>query len=188
VERGFKSWCEQRSLELRKELGRRTTDPLDPHELAKHLKLRVRTVNEIEGVSKETRSALGADGAGWSAVTLELPNCKLIVLNDTHSERRQSSDLTHELAHHLLEHRPSELDVSEAGHLMLESYSRKDEEEADWLSGCLLLPRPALLHIKRHMRDEEVAAETYMVSRAMLKYRLDVSGVNYQLRKHLRAR
>lgn len=69
---------------------------------------------------------------------------------------------------------------------MLESYSRKDEEEADWLSGCLLLPRPALMHIKRRMVDEEAVAEHYMVSRAMLKYRLDVSGVNYQYRRGAR--
>lgn len=184
-ERGFKSWCEHQSLELRRQLGQRQFDPLDPRALAAHLKIDVWTASDVRSVSTEAREALAADDAGWSAVTLEFPQQqrKLIILNQTHSLRRQSSDLTHELAHHLCGHRPSSLEVSEEGLLMLETYSRKDEEEADWLSGCLLLPRPVLIHIKRRFADEEAAAEAYMVSRAMLKYRLDVTGVNYQLKR-----
>jgi len=184
-ERGCKSWCEQRSLELRRQLGLGHTDPLDTRALAAHLKIRVCTARDVRGLSTEARKALEADDAGWSAVTLEFPQQqrKLIILNQRHSLRRQSSDLTHELSHHLCGHRPSSLEVSEEGLLMLETYSRKDEEEADWLSGCLLLPRPVLMHIKCRFVDEDAAAEAYLVSRAMLKYRLDVSGVNYQLRR-----
>ena len=184
-ERGFKSWCEQRSLELRRQLDLRHTDPVDTWALAAHLKIRVCTASDIKDLSAEARKALEADDAGWWAVTLEFPEQqrKLIILNQTHSLRQQSSDLTDELSHHLCEHRPFSLEVSEEGLLMLETYSRKDEEEADWLSGCLLLPRPALMHIKHRFADENAAAESYLVSRAMLKYRLDVSGVNYQLRR-----
>lgn len=184
-ERGFKSWCEHQSLDLRRQLGQRQIDPLDPRALAAHLKIQVWTASDVKGLSTGARSALEAADAGWSAVTLEFPQQqrKLIILNQTHSLRRRSSDLTHELAHHLCGHRPSSLEVSEEGLLMLETYSRKDEEEADWLAGCLLLPRPALMHIKRRFADDDAAAETYMVSRAMLKYRLDVTGVNYQSRR-----
>jgi Zn-dependent peptidase ImmA (M78 family) len=188
-ERGFKTWCEQQSVELRGRLGLRPFDPLDPRALASHLKIRVCTANEVPGVSDKSRQALAAEDAGWSAVTLEFQELqrKLIILNQTHSLRRQSSDLTHEIAHHLCEHHPTAMQMSKEGVLLLETYSRKDEEEADWLSGCLLLPRPALMHIKRQIEDEEAAAEHYMVSRAMLKYRLDVSGVNYQHRRGARA-
>jgi Zn-dependent peptidase ImmA (M78 family) len=73
--------------------------------------------------------------------------------------------------------------LSKEGVLLLETHSRKDEEEADWLSGCLLLPRPALLYIKRRMTDEEEICQHYIVSQAMLKYRLEISGVNYQYRR-----
>lgn len=139
----------------------------------------------MKGVSAASQRALAAPESGWSAVTLELPQeqLKLIILNDTHSLARQSSDLTHELAHHLCGHAPSSLEVSQEGLMMLESYSRKDEEEADWLSGCLLLPRPALMHIKRNIADERSAVSEYMVSVAMLRYRLDVTGVNYHYRR-----
>lgn len=148
-DRGFKSWCEQRSLELRRQLDLRHTDPVDTWALAAHLKIRVCTASDIKGLSAEARSA----------VTLEFPQQqrKLIILNQTHSLRQQSSDLTHELSHHLCGHRPFSLEVSEEGLLMLETYSRKDEEEADWLSGCLLLPRPALMHIKHRFADENAA-------------------------------
>jgi hypothetical protein len=95
------------------------------------------TASDIKGLSAEARKALEANDAGWSAVRLEFPQQqrKLIILNQTHSLRQQSSDLTHELSHHLCGHRPFSLEVSEEGLLMLETYSRKDEEEADWLSG-----------------------------------------------------
>lgn len=181
-ERGFKSWCERLSLELRKELGHRPADPLDPHSLANHLGIAVLTTKDFPELSEASRKALEAPDAGWSAVTLDGPSSKLIIVNHTHSIRRQSSDLMHEIAHHLLEHKPSGVEVSQEGLLILETYSRKQEEEADWLAGCLLLPRPALVHIHRRINDHEAAAERYVVSLAMLKYRLDVSGVNYQFR------
>lgn len=163
----------------------RATDPLDPRALASHLSINVCRADEVKGVSEKARQALAAPDAGWSAITLEFPGSekKLIILNQTHSLRRQSSDLTHELAHHLCGHTPAAMQVSKEGLLMLETYSRNDEEQADWLSGCLLLPRPALMYIKRRMSDEETAASAYMVSTAMLKYRLSVTGVNYQVRR-----
>ena len=146
------------------------------------------TANEVPGISDKSRLVLAAEDSGWSAVTLEFQELqrKLIILNQMHSLRRQSSDLMHEIAHHLCGHKPAAMQMSKEGVLMLETYSRKDEEEADWLSGCLLLPRPALMYIKRRMSDEEAICEHYMVSRAMLKYRLDVSGVNYQHRRQAR--
>jgi hypothetical protein len=183
-ERGFKTWCEKLSLDLRKQLGKGAISPLDPRELALHLKIRVLRADEIQGLTAESLAALGAPDSGWSAVTLDLPpnKRKLILLNHTHSEARQSSDLMHELAHHLCNHSPAAFAATEEGHMMLENYSKKDEEEADWLAGCLLLPRPALVHIKRRVPDLVIAAEQYIVSLAMLKYRLDITGVNYQFK------
>lgn len=65
---------------------------------------------------------------------------------------------------------------------MLESYDHQQEEQADWLSGCLLLPRDALVHIKKRRIETSAAAKQYGVSVAMLRYRMGVSGVNYQFR------
>lgn len=147
-----------------------------------HFGIAVCTTEDFRELSADARRDLDHRDAGWSAVTLDTGHAKMIIINFTHSQRRRSSDAMHELAHHILEHKPSEIEVSTEGLLMLESYSRKQEEEADWLAGCLLLPRPALIHIRKRIQDYEQAAEQYAVSMAMLKYRLDVSGVNYQFR------
>ncbi|MEF8699261.1 MAG: ImmA/IrrE family metallo-endopeptidase [Candidatus Accumulibacter sp. UW20] len=179
-ERGFKSWCERRSLEIRQLLGLEHADPLPAHDLAQHLRIRVRTTADFPALSDKARMALAKDTSGWSAVTLEYERAKLIVLNDTHSLGRQSSDLMHELAHHILEHRPSEVAVSQEGLLVLHNYNRSQEEEADWCAASLLLPRPALVFVKKHLPELEEAAQHFRVSLAMLRYRLHVTGVNYQ--------
>jgi len=57
---------------------------------------------------------------------------------------------------------------------------KQQEAEADWLAGCMLLPRDALVTIKQRRIAPEDAAQVYGVSRAMLKYRLAITGVNYQ--------
>ena len=161
-------------------LGLRQEDPLLAHDLARHLRIRVRTTADFPSLSSDARLALARDGSGWSAVTLECGDAKLIVLNDTHSLGRQSSDLMHELAHHILEHRPSEVAVSQEGLLVLHNYDRSQEEQADWCAASLLLPRPALVFVKKRLPELEEAAKHFRVSLAMLRYRLDVTGVNYQ--------
>ena len=65
--------------------------------------------------------------------------------------------------------------------MLLKNYDKLQEMEADWLAGCLLLPREALLHIKRSALDDSAAAQIYGVSVQMLTYRLSTSGVNRQL-------
>jgi len=180
-ERGFKTWCERLSLEKRRELGAAAKSPLDPRSLATNLQIKVWTLEEVPRLSAKTIKTLKDDpSSGWSAATICVDKRSVIILNSSHSPGRQSSDLMHELSHLILDHTPSALDVTSAGILMMHSYDRKQEAEADWLASCLLLPREALVHIKRRMPNLEEAARDYGVSMAMLRYRLDVSGVNYQ--------
>jgi Zn-dependent peptidase ImmA (M78 family) len=104
----------------------------------------------------------------------------LVILNSSHSAARQASDLTHELAHRIRGHEAQEVEVTEAGLMMLSSYDKAQEEEADWLSGCLLLPREALIGIKRRGLEDALAAAEYGVSTRMLGYRLAMTGVKRQ--------
>jgi len=64
--------------------------------------------------------------------------------------------------------------------MMLKSYDKIYEEEADWLSSCLLLPREALVDIKRRGMSDAEAAEDFGVSVRMLSYRMAMTGVNRQ--------
>jgi len=182
-ERGFKSWCEKYSTDTRIELGLESHSPLDAWVLAKRLRVRVLTPNDIT-LDTVTRNILlrndGTTPSCWSAVTVVVGEKVVVVLNSSHSAARQASDLTHELAHRIRGHVAEEVEVTPEGLLLLKRYDQVQEEEADWLSGCLLLPRDALMAIKRQKLDDVEAAARYGVSQKMLSYRMAMTGVNRQ--------
>jgi hypothetical protein len=183
-ERGFKTWCERYSAAKRKELGLKPTDPLDPRQLAANLGIRVWRVDEVPGITKDMLEVLlrndGVTPSCWSAVTVVVGSKVVVILNTSHSSGRQSSDLMHELAHRIREHKAQDVAISPSGLMFLRDYDKVQEEEADWLSGCLLLPREALISIKRRRLEAQDAAVTFGVSQRMLTYRLAMTGVNRQ--------
>ena len=181
--RGFKTRCENLAQSVRVDLGLKTSDPLPASELAAYLGVNVITPVDIPGMSGELLEVLLVDEAqGWSALTVSDSKSTLVIYNPRHSDGRQSSDVTHELAHVLLRHSPSVLMFAPDGTWALRSYDKPQEEEAGWLSGCLLLPRPALLSIARAGRSPQAAAADYGVSQVLLKYRTDMTGVTRQVR------
>jgi Zn-dependent peptidase ImmA (M78 family) len=183
-ERGFKSWCEKVALQQRRELELAPTDPLDARALAKHLEVLVWLAGEVPGLEGEALRILTRDDAdSWSAVTICTGAKDLIILNPTHSAARQASDITHELSHIIIGHEPARVDVTEDGLLILNTYNKTQEDEAKWLSSCLLLPRPALLLIRARRIDLGVAANLYGVSLQMLTYRMNVLGLSKTLRR-----
>jgi hypothetical protein len=99
----------------------------------------------------------------------------------TKSEQRRgrtASDLMHELAHLIIGHSPGRVDIRAEGALMLNTFERQQEDEANWLAGCRLLPREALLWIRREGFDVPTAARHFTVSIDMLQYRIRVTGVS----------
>lgn len=183
-DRGFKSWCEKVSEGFRKDLGLKVTDPLDAWLLAKELGIVVWTPEAIPGLDSATLKQLTrTDPSSWSAATICWDSQELIILNSQHSKARQSSDLMHEMSHLIIGHPPARADIDETGFLMLSSYDKKQEEEANWLAGTLLLPRAALLHILISRMDEETAASRYNASRDMLQWRKNVTGAALQAKR-----
>lgn len=157
--------------------------PLDPWKLAANQGIRVWTPTEVAGLSAEHLQVLlrkDDQPSCWSAVTVVVESKILVILNSTHPRGRQANDLTHELAHRILKHKPQEMDVTADGIMMLKSYDKVQEDEADWLSSCLLLPRDALVSIKNRRLNADHAAVEYGVSKKMLNYRLAMSGVKKQ--------
>jgi Zn-dependent peptidase ImmA (M78 family) len=181
--RGFKSWCETISVQHRRALRLTPVDRLDAVALAASLKIEVRSVDEVPGLDAHTVAALAAEDGSWSAITLTNGVKTVVILNSGRSQGRSASDLMHELAHIIIGHIPGRIDITEDGALILNTYERQQEDEANWLAGSLLLPRDALLWIRRQRWDDETAARHYGVSVAMLQYRFNVTGVDYQLRR-----
>lgn len=180
--RGFKTWCEKTAAQHRHGLGLQPRDPLDSVALAQSLGVEVHSLDEVPALDDESRQILLADSGGWSAVTLTNGRKSVVILNSAHSAARSASDLMHELAHLLIGHKAGRIDITEDGALILNTFDRSQEEEANWLAGCLLLPREALLWILRQKLEPEAAAQQYGASLAMFNYRLNVTGARQQVR------
>ena len=182
MRRGFKAWCEKTAGDYRQALGVPPTAALDPNRLAAHLGLRVTTPERIPTLSETSRrQLLEIDPDSWSAVTLVRNDSGLVILNSAHSEARQRSSLAHELAHILLNHASDQTHLSELGLLFRRSFDREQEQEANWLAGCLLVPRDGLLKARLRTRSENALAARFGVSTSMISWRLRTTGVLRQV-------
>src|SRR5512134_871422 len=95
---------ELRALGLREFAGlRRDDEPLDPFDLAYYARIMVLDVNQVAGLSEETKQHLLNDGSGnWSGGTASknLPNgWRLVILNPTHGAQRMNATLMEEICH-----------------------------------------------------------------------------------------
>jgi Zn-dependent peptidase ImmA (M78 family) len=182
LRRGFKSQCERRSAEIRKSLGLTPDAPLRGMSLAPLVGATVWNESEVEGLPSEDLVQLTqTDKNSWSAFTLRIGANHLVVYNSSQSPPRINSVIMHELAHITLGHELHDAHLSESGHLVPSNYNQEQEDEADWLGGTLLLPRPALLKIRRQGMQELQAMQHYQASEEMLKWRIRMTGVDHQL-------
>jgi hypothetical protein len=181
VQRGFKTQCERTATSIRDELDLSAIEPLDPRALANHLEVPVHPISCLRGagVAAAVRHVRSGERKVLSAMTI-FPNYprphRVVLYNDANTPGRQNSDITHELAHGLLLHDPRHPIVSGC-----RDYNKAEEDEAAWLSGCLLIPRAAALHIARTGSPEHVAAEKYGVSADMVRFRVNATGARKQV-------
>lgn len=180
--RGFKSQCERRATEFRKQLGLEPTSPLTASELAQMLDVTVWSINDIQDLPNEDSLVLNdADDDSWAALTLRIGSDNLVVYKPVLSVGRQNSVVMHELAHITLGHQLAEACVFEDGSLAPGNFSQDQEDEADWFAGTLLLPRVALLSIRRRGLTNATACDEFSVSESMLTWRFRMTGVDYQI-------
>lgn len=181
LDRGFKAWAERTSTGLRKELGLNSCDTLSPKDLAECLGVRLCTPHDIPGVPTVVLSQLlEKDPWGWSAVSQVVKGKHLVIYNPRHSAGRQASDIMHELAHIILDHAPGKLIMSQDGTMVMRSYDRKQEEEANWLGWSILLPREALVNAARLGLSLVQTAERYGVTKDLVEFRRRMTGVGAQ--------
>lgn len=180
--RGFKTRCENTAIQIRSHLGLKDTDPLPAREVAKYLDVFIWDLDNVPGLPGETLHHLqSSEGDEWSAVAVRSGTKDIIVLNPSHSVARQANDLMHELAHIILNHKPSQVTVSDSTGIGFRTFDRRQEAEADWLGACLLLPRSAIAASHRQNMDIEAAADYFGVSKDLYKYRVRITGVERQL-------
>ena len=175
LRRGFKSEAERIAKQVRAELELNGSQPVAPETLANLLGIEIRAGDELIPRARFVELDQIQRGA-FSACTLRPSNGRIVVVyNPLSSHSRRTSDLAHELAHILLDHKLSQ--IERLGDITFLSCDQTQEEEAAWLSGCLLLPRALLLAEVRRGSDAKTIAKRYRVSEKMAQYRLNVTGV-----------
>lgn len=179
MKRGFKSECESTATAVRAEVGLHPHAPLNSRDLAQHLEIPVHPLSALDGNGVATAiSHVHKNSTVLSAMTIfpDWPRRhRVIVYNDANSGARQNSDIAHELSHGLLLHEPRGAIVNGC-----RDYARSEEDEAAWLSGCLLVPRAAAVAIAMAGTPMGVAAVEYGVSTQMMTYRVNSTGARRQ--------
>lgn len=182
LERGFKAWAERTASAVRKQFGLPPTGPLDPRRLAEKLGVRIVSPHDYTDLEPDVKAQLlQRDPGGWSAATLVVGETAIVVFNPTNAPGRQASDIIHELAHVMLGHDPATVVFSEDGQMATRTFDQRQEDEANWLGWTLLLPRDALLAARRKRMAKAEIAQAYGVSETLVRYRLRVTGVEFQM-------
>lgn len=178
MRRGFKADAERKAQEVRTEMGLGAEDPLDCVDLAKHVGAEVRRADELTTIEKLEALEEIQPGA-FSACTFTIDDRHVIVYSPLGSHGRHQSDIAHEAAHILLEHRVKQ--VEQVGGLSFFTCDPDEEQEANWLAGCLLLPRQLLYSAASRGLDASAIASHYGVSEQMAAFRLRTTGVQRHL-------
>lgn len=174
MKRGFKAAAERRALAEREAIGLNATVPLDPLALAEMHGYSVIALGDLPGVPPEHVEQLRThDTRAFSAAAVVLGSAAIIVVNDGHTEARQANSITHELAHLLLGHEP----VPAFAGPGVRTLTKLDEDEADWLAGCLLVPKSGIGEVMTACgSDLTVAAAHYRVSVELMRWRHNVTS------------
>lgn len=182
---GFKTEANEIAREIRREMGLRAADPLDPWRLAEHLAIPVVPLSSLAScVSRAVRYLTRVEAGAFSAATVFRGTARVIVYNDSHVHGRQASDVAHELSHALLRHTPRPvLD----GHGSRD-WNQDEEGEANWLAGALLVSEEAALAVVRAKLSILEAAERYGVSMRMMQFRINVTAARRRVARGQRYR
>jgi Zn-dependent peptidase ImmA (M78 family) len=178
MRRGFKAEAERTAEAIRAEMGKRASDPLDAVELARHVGAEVHRADELTSIEKLQTLEELQPGA-FSACTFSIGDRHVIVYSPLASAGRTQSDISHEVAHIVLKHEMKSVET--LGSMSFFTCDPEEEQEANWLAGCLLLPRRLLYMAARRGLDAAGIAATYVVSEQMAAYRLRTTGVMRQL-------
>jgi hypothetical protein len=179
VRRGFKTEAERLAQSVRERQGLRPNQPVSLEQAAKEMGVRIVAADELVDRARLEELEELQSGA-FSAATFRIPGGGYVIVYSPLSlVGRRRSDQAHELAHIILDHEVRT--VERVGTMQFLTCDVEQEEEANWLGGCLLLPRPLLLKAAKEGLSSSEIAELYEVSEPMARFRLNASGVLVQV-------
>lgn len=173
MRRGFKAEAKALALELRQEVGCDLLATFDPWALAKLYGVAVYDLDDLNCANEAREHFTVTRIAVFSGALVPLSQGQVILENPGHQLVRRRSTVSHEMAHVTLEHAFAATMVNERG---CRSAVPGQEAEAAELSGELLIPFDAAVHLaSRHATDDE-AADQFGVSNQVAGWRLNGSG------------
>lgn len=179
MRRGFKTEAERHAAAIRERLGCSENDSVPLDGLAEDLGVRMVAADKLVPLA-QLRELQQLQADAFSAATFRLSDGRrVVVYNPLHLPGRTRSNQAHELAHISLGH--TLRTVEKVGELSFVTCDLEQEEEADWLGGCLLLPRPLLLRAAYQGKTPAQIADEYGTSEPMARFRLNASGVLVQV-------
>jgi Zn-dependent peptidase ImmA (M78 family) len=187
MKRGFKAEAERISAEMRSELHLEFDQRLNASELAEHLALPVLALSELSGAAQWSSFGpyfANTDQDLFSAITIFKGYKRFIVHNDSHHPHRQSSNLTHEISHTVLEHAPAPVADGDGNRF----WDSEIEDQASWLGAALLVPREAALQMILEGWAQAEIADHFGVSEALCKWRIAQTGIPQQVERKKRRR
>jgi IrrE N-terminal-like domain len=180
--RGFKAQSQRISVEQRALLGLPPHAPLDPKALAAYHGVVICTPLDLTSLGDDDRAELlDRHPREWSAVSIALPDGTVVVVcNPTHPEDRENNTLSHELSHLLLRHKHGQM--RSFADCMMRDFDDRQEAEADWLAGSLLVPEAALRRAKHAGLTHAETARWLGASEQLIRWRWSASGVDRYIR------
>lgn len=171
MRRGFKAEAKRLAIELRTELGLNAHVPFDPYAFTHEYGIRVVRLSELPGHAPDY--FLHRDGSALSGALIPVDTGVVILENDAQPLARRRTTVSHEISHVVLEH---QFGLSLAADERKCGLGGTQEEEADWLSGELLIPYDGALRLARAGATDEEAATAFQVSLAVARWRMNHSG------------
>jgi Zn-dependent peptidase ImmA (M78 family) len=177
-------WTQEKMKEVAAEersgLGLGPLEPLDPYALAREHGIPVYPIDELpdEHCSKEAVAHFTVTRPKvWSAALIPVGSVRLILENTGHSLMRRCSSVAHEMSHHLLEHEFDDVLLTDDGCRKINS---RNENEANFLAGELLIPYQAALKAAFAGKTNDEIATAYGVSAQFAQMRMKGARIHAQ--------
>ncbi len=179
MRRGFKTEAERLASSFRERFRCGAEESVPLAELATDLGVDIMPADRLVPLERLRELQQLQDDA-FSAATFRRSNgTRVVVYNPLHSAGRTRSNQAHELSHIALGH--TLRTIEKVGEMSFMTCDVEQEEEADWLGGCLLLPRPVLLAAAYQGKNAAQIADEHETSEQMARFRLNASGVLIQV-------
>jgi hypothetical protein len=173
-ERRTSAQLEREAAALRWQLGLGPLDRLDPMRLAAAVPARVFRPEDFgdQLLARRLRRV------PWDGLSFELHGELIVVLNPDRPATRRTATLLEELAHALLDHRPTRLERDRRSGVLRRSFDAAQEREAFELGAAVLLPRELLAAELRARRPVAAIARRHGCSEALALFRIRRLGLS----------